>query len=62
MNISEATWSFPHMRSRAADPANRSPAINIATEMRDDGIDPTDAAMVQEWMDRYNARPRRERW
>ena len=30
--------------------------------MLDDGIDVSDEAMVQEWIDRYNARPRRERW
>ena len=54
--------SFVDMRRNAADPAIRSPTTNLVTEMLADGIDLSDEAMVQEWIDRYNARPRRERW
>ena len=49
------------MRTNAADPAMRSPTTNIVTEMLKDGIDITDEATVQEWIDRYNTRPRHER-
>ena len=62
MNLEAAQESFADMRLNAADPAMRSPTANIATEMLDDGIDITDEAMVQEWIDRYNTRPRHERW
>ena len=62
LNLDAARESFLDMRRNAADPANRSPTTNLVTEMLDDGIDVTDEAMVQEWIDRYNARPRRERW
>ena len=50
------------MRTNAADPTKRSPTTNIVTEMLDDGIDITDEATVQEWIDRYNTRPRHERY
>ena len=50
------------MRTNSADPAMRSPTTNIVTEMLDDGVDLSDEAMVQEWIDRYNARPRHERY
>ena len=62
LNLETARESFVDMRRNAADPANRSPTTNLVTEMLDDGIDLSDEAMVQEWIDRYNARPRRERW
>ena len=62
LNLETARECFADMRTNAADPANRSPTTNLVTEMLDDGIDLSDEAMVQEWIDRYNARPRRERW
>ena len=62
LNLAEARVSSVDMRSNAADPAMRSPTTNIVTEMLEDGIDFTDEAMVQEWIDRYNARPRHERY
>ena len=60
-NLSMARESFVDMRRLAADPANRTPATNIATEMLDDGLDLDDKAAVEAWIDRYNARPRSER-
>ena len=62
LNLEAARESFVDMRRKAADPANCSPTTNLVTEMLDDGIDLTDEAMVQEWIDRYNARPRHQRW
>ena len=62
LNLETARECFVDMRTNGADPANRSPTTNLVTEMLDDGIDFSDEAMVQEWIDRYNARPRRERW
>lgn len=61
LNLAEARVAFVDMRSNAADPAMRSPTTNIVTEMFEDGIDLDDEAMVQDWIDRYNARPRHER-
>ena len=61
LNFEAARESFADMRTNAADPAMRSPTTNIVTEMLDDGIDITDEATVQEWIGRYNARPRHER-
>lgn len=61
LNLAEARVAFVDMRSNAADPAMRSPTTNIVTEMFEDGIDFDDEAMVQDWIDRYNARPRHER-
>ena len=49
------------MRTNATDPTKRSTTTNIVTEILEDGIDLSDNAMVQEWIDRYNARPRHER-
>lgn len=37
------------------DGSQRSPATVIMESMLADGIDPTDAAAVQRWIDRYNA-------
>lgn len=62
MNLDSAREHFVEMRTRAADPANRSTTTNIITEMLDEGIDFDDEQVVQEWIDRYNARPRDERW
>ena len=62
LNLQAARESYADMRTNAADPAMRSPTTNIVTEMLDDGIDISDEAMVQEWIDRYNARPRHERY
>ena len=61
LNLEAARECFVDMRSNAADPDDRSPTTNLVTEMLDDGIDLSDEAMVQEWIDRYSARPRRER-
>ena len=62
LNLEAARESFVDMRTNAADPAMRSPTTNIVTEMLDEGVDLSDEAMVQEWIDRYNARPRHERY
>ena len=62
MNLEAARESYADMRTNAADPAKRSPTTNIVTEMLDDGIDISDEATVQEWIGRYNARPRHERY
>ena len=62
LNLEAAQESFVDMRANAADPAKRSPTTNIVTEMLDDGIDISDETMVQEWIDRYNTRPRHERY
>ena len=62
LNLQAARESFTYMRTNAADPANRSATTNIVTEMLDDGIDLLDEEMVREWIDRYNARPREERY
>ena len=62
LNLQAARESYADMRTNAADPAMRSPTTNIVTEMLKDGIDITDEATVQEWIGRYNARPRHERY
>ncbi len=62
LNLQAARESLADLRTNAADPAKRSPTTNIVTEMLEDGIDLSDEAMVQEWIDRYNARPRHERY
>ena len=62
LNLEAARESFADMRTNSADPAMRSPTTNIVTEMLDEGVDLSDETMVQEWIDRYNARPRHERY
>ena len=62
LNLEAARESFADMRTNASDPAMRSPTTNIVTEMLDDGIDISNEAMVQEWIDGYNARSRHERY
>ncbi len=62
LNLEAARESFADMRTNSADPAMRSPTTNIVTEMLDEGVDLSDEAMVQEWIDRYNTRPRHERY
>ena len=57
LNLEAARESFADLRTNSADPAMRSPTTNIVTEMLDDGVDLGDEAMVQEWIDRYNAPP-----
>ena len=62
LNLQAVRESLVDMRFNAADPAKRSRTTNMVTEMLEDGIDLSDEAMVQEWIDRYNARPRHERY
>ncbi len=62
LNLQAARDAFGDMRANATDPTKRSPSTNIATEMLEDGIDFDDEAAVQEWIERYNARPRHERY
>ena len=62
LNLHAARDAFGDMRANAADPTKRSRATNIATEMHEDGVDLGDDAAVQEWIERYNARPRHERY
>ena len=62
LNLQAARESLVDMRANAADPTMRSSTTNIVTEMLEDGIDISDEATVQEWIDRYNARPRHERY
>ena len=62
LNLHAARDAFGDMRANAADPTKRSRTTNIVTEMHADGIDLGDDAAVQEWIERYNARPRHERY
>ena len=62
LNLQAARDAFGNMRANAADPTKRSPSTTIATEMLEDGVDFDDEAAVQEWIERYNARPRHERY
>ena len=62
LNLQAARGAFGDMRANAADPTKRSRTTNIVTEMLEDGIDLGDDAAVQEWIERYNARPRHERY
>ena len=61
LNLQAARDAFGDMRANAADPTKRSSTTNTVTELLEDGIDLGDAAAVQEWIERYNARPRHER-
>ena len=62
LNLQAARDAFGDMRANAADPTRRSPSTNIVTDMLEDGIDMDDEAAMQEWIERYNARPRHERY
>ena len=62
LNLQAARDAFGDMRANAADPTKRSRTTNIVTEMLEDGIDVDDEAAVHDWIERYNARPRHERY
>lgn len=46
---------------RARDPANFGLAKGMVAAMAGDGVDPTDEAAVEEWIETFNARSREER-
>ena len=48
----------PEFRERMADPATFGPAKALVREMLADGVDITDEAAVQAWVDESNRRPR----
>lgn len=60
LNLSAAQASFADMRANAADPAMRSPVANLFCEMREDGVDLSDADAVEAWLDGFLARARSE--
>ena len=62
INLSRVDHSMGLMQEARHDPAARSPATAIAHEMIGEGVDLTDSAAVDGWIERYNERPLGERY
>lgn len=61
INLSRVDHSMGLMQETRHDPEARSPATAIAHDMLADGIDLTDRAAVDAWIEEYNQRPIEER-
>lgn len=51
----------PEFERRCRDPRRWGPAKALVSQMRSEGVDPTDEESVDAWMADFNARPREER-
>jgi hypothetical protein len=51
----------PEFERRCRDPRHWGPAKAAVTQMRSEGVDPTDQEAVDAWLHEFNARPREER-